>query len=266
MHIHRGASAALRRRRDARRTRARAISATVAVTIARAGHSAARQSLHAAAGATAHATPRSGRADHAWSRRPRSASADRARCHARTTSTTASLAHGHLKTFHRWPHSLGKGTTPDDGTAQKLWDFRRNPSDAPDLQPSRRGTRVPRLLASQKTSPRASRRTMNSAARERDAAVPRRGASLSGRGRTALRRSPAQKCRTAKGRRSEANSRPTPTEFVRDFCGVPSPKSCPKLARWYERFSKRPNLPRCVYPSALLTLAYGLPEQSGVEL
>lgn len=54
-------------------------------------------------------------------------------------------------------------------------------------------------------------------------------------------------------------------QFVREFYGVPIPAGCPKLAAWYERFLLRPSVPHHAYPSDLLDLAYGLPEQTQYE-
>ncbi len=51
-------------------------------------------------------------------------------------------------------------------------------------------------------------------------------------------------------------------QFVGEFYGVSLPVDCPKLAAWYERFSRRPSVPHCIYPPELLSFSYGLLEQT----
>ncbi|NUP06057.1 MAG: glutathione S-transferase family protein [Polyangiaceae bacterium] len=55
-------------------------------------------------------------------------------------------------------------------------------------------------------------------------------------------------------------------QFTRQFYGVPIPADCPRLAAWYERFSKRASAPAPKFPEDQLALAYGLPEQTGITI
>lgn len=55
-------------------------------------------------------------------------------------------------------------------------------------------------------------------------------------------------------------------EFVDQFYGVPVPADCPKLAAWYSRLAKRQTMRAPEYPSQMLSLAHGLPEQTQIFL
>lgn len=51
-------------------------------------------------------------------------------------------------------------------------------------------------------------------------------------------------------------------EFTDQFYGVALPADTPRLAHWYARFAQRPSARHPVYPTEMLELARGLPEQS----
>ncbi|KXF78462.1 hypothetical protein ATN84_01300 [Paramesorhizobium deserti] len=55
-------------------------------------------------------------------------------------------------------------------------------------------------------------------------------------------------------------------EFVDQFYGVPVPADCPKLADWYLRLSNSATIRSPRYPQEMLSLAYGLPEQTQIFL
>ncbi|GAB1581177.1 glutathione S-transferase family protein [Phyllobacterium phragmitis] len=55
-------------------------------------------------------------------------------------------------------------------------------------------------------------------------------------------------------------------EFADRFYGVPVPADCPKLAGWYQRLSDRETMRSPRYPEEMLSLAYGLPEQTRIFL
>lgn len=53
-------------------------------------------------------------------------------------------------------------------------------------------------------------------------------------------------------------------EFTGQFYGVPIPADCPRLAKWFENFSRRASADRPDYPPDMLKIAYGLPDQSKI--
>ncbi|WP_158259790.1 glutathione S-transferase family protein [Phyllobacterium phragmitis] len=55
-------------------------------------------------------------------------------------------------------------------------------------------------------------------------------------------------------------------EFADQFYGVPVPADCGKLAEWYSRLSNRETMRSPRYPQDMLSLAYGLPEQTQIFL
>lgn len=55
-------------------------------------------------------------------------------------------------------------------------------------------------------------------------------------------------------------------EFADRFYGVRVPADCPKLAGWYQRLSDRETMRSPRYPEEMLSLAYGLPEQTRIFL
>lgn len=55
-------------------------------------------------------------------------------------------------------------------------------------------------------------------------------------------------------------------QFAEDVYAVSIPKDCVRLAAWYERFLQRSSVPSYVYPPEIISLSYGLPEQSGCTI
>lgn len=55
-------------------------------------------------------------------------------------------------------------------------------------------------------------------------------------------------------------------EFVDQFYGVPMLADCAKLAGWYRQLSAREAMRSPRYPQEMLSLAYGLPEQTQIFL
>lgn len=55
-------------------------------------------------------------------------------------------------------------------------------------------------------------------------------------------------------------------EFTSGFYGVSIPTNCPKLANWFNRFSRRPSVKPPAYPPSMLEQAYGLPAQTGCHI
>ena len=53
-------------------------------------------------------------------------------------------------------------------------------------------------------------------------------------------------------------------QYTKDFFDVPLPPDCPKLVRWYMRFSKRPGCKSGVFPSEQHEIGRGLMRQTGV--
>lgn len=55
-------------------------------------------------------------------------------------------------------------------------------------------------------------------------------------------------------------------QYAIDFYDVPIPRSCPKLARWYAGFSKRPSAVSPRYPEAKRAIALGLMAQTKISV
>lgn len=53
-------------------------------------------------------------------------------------------------------------------------------------------------------------------------------------------------------------------EFADQFYGVTLPADCPKLSQWYSQMSARASTQPPKYPSDMLALARGLPEQTQI--